>query len=185
MSRVWCELKLKNIFIVSKITSFQNPPIPDSQMCTIGASVKSSRALKNTGLRQAYQSLGSKLVTDHILALIRCIPTTWTFQVFSMNSDARYIKGVGACVIMERPDGLGKRAIVLPKMQWVFLDNNERWERYSVLTILTEGMINERRNCQIFPGQAQRCTEDMALDSCPYQRLGRTYFQPSSAYPSS
>lgn len=35
-------------------------------MCVTGASVKSSRALKNTGLRHAYQHLGSKLVTDHI-----------------------------------------------------------------------------------------------------------------------
>ena len=35
----------------------------------MSASVKSP--LKNTGLRQAYQNLGSKLVTDHILTLIR------------------------------------------------------------------------------------------------------------------
>jgi len=68
-------------------------------MCIIGSSVKSSSPLKNTGLRQAYQNLGSKLV-------------------FSMNSDARHIKGVGSCVILMRPDGVGKRAIVLPKMQY-------------------------------------------------------------------
>lgn len=34
-----------------------------------------------------------------------------------MNSDAQHIKGVGSCVVMMRPDGVGKRAIVLPKMQ--------------------------------------------------------------------
>jgi len=35
-----------------------------------------------------------------------------------MNSDAQHIKGVGSCVVMMRPDGVGKRAIVLPKMQY-------------------------------------------------------------------
>ena len=67
------KLKWKNIFIVSKTESFQNPQIPDSEMCVISASVKSS--LKNTELRQAYQNLGSKLVTDHTLTLIRNFPT--------------------------------------------------------------------------------------------------------------
>ena len=64
---------------------FQNPLIPDSKMSAIDASVKSSRALKNAGLRQAYQNLGSKLVTDDISALITCptfsntFPISWTF----------------------------------------------------------------------------------------------------------
>ena len=174
MSRVWCELKLKNIFIVSKMASFQNLQIPDIQIC---ASLVLRLNRQEPWKIQGFVMLISILVPNWWLITFRCIPTTWTFQVFSMNSDARHIKGVGSCVVMMRPDGVGKRAIVLPKMQWVVLVlNNTREGRDSVLTIMMKGMISERRDFQIFPGQARRCTEDMALDSCPCQKLGRTYF---------
>jgi len=69
-------------------------------MC-VSSSVKSSAsAMKNhTGLRRAYQNLGAKLV-------------------FSMNSNAKHIEGVGSCVILKKPGGEGKRALVLPKQQY-------------------------------------------------------------------
>ena len=85
--------KIKEYIYRKKIASFKNPPIPDSNMSAVIASVKSSRALKNAALRQAYQNLGSKLVTDHILALIRYLSTfsdTYTFPYSWTFSDFRY-----------------------------------------------------------------------------------------------
>ena len=100
------------------MASFQNLQIPDIQIC---ASLVLRLNRQEPWQIQGFVMLISILVPNWWLITFRCVPTTWTFQVFSMNSDAQHIKGVGSCVVMMRPDGVGKRAIVLPKMQWVVL----------------------------------------------------------------